>query len=185
MAETHGDISRAAGRPPLEHPYSALALALALSGSERWAAAPSTAAAEGGEGAEEEKEEAEGRFVRSGAANAEGHTGGRSSPGGAPPEEDAEHGDGELAGFGGDSSQLWSTDSERDEGGEERTGPEGEGEEEKGDEGGSTRGGPAVPLPPLEDADGERGGGGGGGDTQEWLRAFENDGERSPRTDGE
>lgn len=160
-----GDIRRAAGQPPPEHPYAALALTLALAGSPTWT---TTAARTDDSGDDGDGDDA----TSSAAANAGGGAGAIRRGGSAK----EEHEDEELAGFGGDSSRLWSTDSEPDEeydGSEGRDGEEGA-EAEKGG-----RGPAEAPLPPLpEDADGR--------DTQEeWLRAFESDGERSPRTDGE
>ena len=187
-----GDIRRAEGQPPPEHPYSALALTLALSGSPSWAAATTAATGDGGgdEGASVSS------FV---AANSSDRgatrrpSSGASLDGGSAARQGQGQGqqDGELAGLGGDSSRLWSTDSERDddddddddEDDEENEGmvmEEGDKEEEEEEEEAKERGrGPALLMEPptvVEDTD-ER-------DTQEWLRAFESDGERSPRTDG-
>lgn len=146
-----GDTDRAGA---LEHPYSALALMLALSGSERW---PTTAAAT-------TREEGEANPVPP--LDSEGK-GGRSSWAAMSGEgEDQEEG-GELYGFGGDSSRLWSTDSEHD--GDSEAKDDEEGEEEAEEENGT-----GVVLQ----------GDAGDAGRHEWLQAFEDDGERSPRTDG-
>lgn len=171
-----GDIRRAEGQPPPEHPYAALALTLALSGSPKWAATSTatyvTAAADDDEGA----------TISSAAANTS-EAGGvtRRLTSGAPLEGGSARAgeeDGELTGLGGDSSRLWSTDSEHDE--EENEGIEGraeEAEEEEATKKGGRGAAVSAPPPAVEDTD-ER-------DTQEWLQAFESDGESSPRTDGE
>lgn len=162
-----GDIRRAAGQPPPEHPYAALALAVALSGSPTWTTTTGT------------DDDDDDDVVSPAATNTEGGGGAGVIRRGSAKEE---HKDGELelAGFGGDLSRLWSTDSER---GEESDGKEGQDDDddEEGTEAETGGRGPpgGAPLTLPEDADvGER-------DTQEWLRAFESDGERSPRTDGE
>lgn len=161
MAGNNSDISRASGKPPLEHPYAALALTLALSGSQRWETAATAATAE--EGGEEEEEKGD---IPSASADVERKEGGRSSRGVLL--EEVEEKDEELAGFGGDSSRLWSTDSEHEE--------ESEGKQVQGVEEGQGIGDPPLAsLPFLEDTD--------EGNTQEWLQAFEND-DGSPRTDG-
>ncbi|CAM9751525.1 unnamed protein product, partial [Hapterophycus canaliculatus] len=156
-----GDTGRAGVRPPRDHPYAALAFMLSLSGSQRWAtaAAANTTAQEGQDEAEADPS------LRSNSAR---KAGSRRSPRTAPSEEGNQQGEqeegGGMFGLGGDSSRLWSTDSERDEE-----------SEEKSADGGSR--GVARPLTVLS-GDAEEAG------TQEWLRAFESDGERSPRTDG-
>eukprot|EP00752_Nemacystus_decipiens_P005155 g4678.t1 len=153
---TRGDVRRAAGQPPPEHPYAALALTLALSGSPTWTTTTGT-----------NDDEA----ISSAAATSAAGGVGAIRRGSAKEQSD----DGELAGLGGDSSRLWSTDNEDDE---ENDGKVGRDEEERG--GGAEKGGrgpPGAPRPLPEDTD-ER-------DTHEWLRAFESDGERSPRTDDE
>lgn len=73
---------------PLEHPYGALALLLALSGSQRWTVEEE----EGGGGQEGDSEEDQ-------------------SKGDALVLNKAT-----LAGLGGESSRLWSTDSDESEG---------------------------------------------------------------------
>ncbi|CAM9190719.1 unnamed protein product [Ectocarpus sp. 6 AP-2014] len=150
----------AAASPPLEHPYAALALALALSGSQRWAAARE---------AEVEGDEREGDTPD--AESVEGGGGGGGSGRLARDEEEGEEWEGAaelLAGFEGDSSRLWSSDS--DEGSEREGGTEEQEEEEDG------VGSLSSALPVVEDVD--------EGGTREWLQAFEDDGEGSPRADG-
>lgn len=148
-----------AASPPLEHPYAALALALALSGSQRWAAAREAKA----EGGEREGDTPVAESVQEGG-------------GGRRPARDKEGGEREgaaeiLADFDGDSSRLWSSDSS-DESGEREGGPE---EEEEQEEDGVGMLSSALPV--LEHVD--------EGGTREWLQAFEDDGEGSPRADGE
>lgn len=148
-------------RPPLEHPYSALALVLGLSGSQKW-----TTVAVG-----EKQRHQEGPGKGFPALDLEGSVG---------PREGLE--EEELAGLGGDSSRLWSTDSEDDEV---------EGDGEGVGEGEGQKGQPSEALLGrrlLRSAEQGRGGGDEAG-TQEWLEAFEDDAasesERSARTDGE
>lgn len=130
---------------PLEHPYGALALLLALSGSQRWAV-------EGQEAEGSEDDESKGDVL-------------------VPNES-------ELAGLGGESSRLWSTDSNESD------------EEEEEWEGGGPSPRPAVYggglLSVIEPTPG--GGSDHEGGTQEWLKAFEDDDDASDstaRTDGQ
>ena len=76
--------------PPLEHPYGALALVLALSGSQRWAPVGGNKGQEVPEG---------GKLTRAGWTDDQGR-------------------ERERSGEGLDTSRLWSTDSEKEEGGE-------------------------------------------------------------------
>ncbi|CAN0114916.1 unnamed protein product, partial [Ectocarpus sp. 12 AP-2014] len=161
--DTGGVNKPAAASPPLEHPYAALALALALSGSQRW-----TAATE----AEVEEDEREGDTPD--AESVEGGGGGGGGGSGRPARDEEGGGGGGgaaelLAAFEGDSSRLWSSDS--DEGSEQEGKPE-EQEQEEEDGVGSL----SSALPGVEDVD--------EGGTREWLQAFEDDGEGSPRADG-
>ncbi|CAN0207634.1 unnamed protein product, partial [Scytosiphon promiscuus] len=160
-----GDSSDKGGaqvRPPLEHPYAALAFMLALSGSQRWTTSgETTTAPEGGE---------QGEAGPAPRMDSEGkEEGSRRSSGEPLLGEAGQEGGGELFGFGGDSSRLWSTDSERDE----EVGSKDDGEDSTG----VSR--PATVLGKDEEEEAEEEG------TQDWLRAFEDDGERSPRTDDE
>eukprot|EP00903_Cladosiphon_okamuranus_P015208 g14056.t1 len=168
-----GDIRRAEGEHPPEHPFAALALTLALSGSPRWATTPTSS---------DDDDDDEGGTISSAAANTSEAWGVTRPPtSGAPLEGGSarvEQEDGELAGLGGDSSRLWSTDSEQeDEEEDEEVESEGRDEEEEEEEEEAAKKGGRGPAVVAVDTD-ER-------DTQEWLRAFESDGERSPRTDDE
>lgn len=168
MVASKADLARA--RPPLDHPYSALSLLLVLSGSQRWDVGERHDAGRDAHAAGEEV-----------AASAiEGWREPREGPGGE-----------DMAAFEGNSSRLWSVDSESEDG-------EGEGMEEGEEEGGSS--GSSVDLGGGRRArgagagcparDGVRYWGGGG--TREWLLDFENDGGgsgsesegSSARTDG-
>ncbi|CAB1120688.1 unnamed protein product [Ectocarpus sp. CCAP 1310/34] len=158
--DTGGVNKAAAASPPLEHPYAALALALALSGSQRWAAAKEAEV----EGDEREGDTPDAESIEGGGCGGSGRS--------ARDEEEGEEREGAaelLAGFEGDSSRLWSSDS--DEGSEREGGPE-EQEQEEEDGVGSL----SSALPGVEDVD--------EGGTREWLQAFEDDGEGSPRADG-
>lgn len=170
MPDAHGEIERPAGEPPPEHPYAALALALALSGSPRWETSPGGAHDDGG-AASSDATSSEGGVIRR-RRRRPSSSSDEPLEGGLGKEEHGE--DGELAGFGGDSSRLWSDDGEEDD--EENEGNERRDAEEEKEEEAEGRRPPVAPLAPVEDV-GER-------DTQEWLQAFESDGERSPRTDG-
>lgn len=159
--------------PPLEHPYGALALVLALSGSQRWASA--------GEDKGQEVQEGGAGLTVSGDQGREG----------------------ERSGQGLDTSRLWSTDSEEEEGGGEE-GEEGRGdgqhEDLEGDgadggglstaaKGGRRRRRRLSSSPGLKAAAPQDGGESEEG-TSEWLKAFESDGsasdgELSPHTDGQ
>lgn len=142
-------------QPPLEHPYSALALVLALSGSERWATAPAAKAQNNQEGELEDLS----------VAGSESGEGPRDWLGGG------------LVGIEGESSRLWSTDSE--------------GEGQGGKENEDIRSSADFRSPqPLSGSDSELEGAiNSEGGTQEWLLAFESGGESESRhsacTDGE
>ncbi|CAM9700389.1 unnamed protein product [Ectocarpus sp. 4 AP-2014] len=160
--DTGGVNKAAAASPSLEHPYAALALALALSGSQRWAAVREAEV----EGDEREGDSPDAESVEGGG----GDGGGGGRP--ARDEEEGEEREGTaelLAVFEGDSSRLWSSDS--DEGSEREGGPEEEQQEEEEDGVGSL----SSALPVVEDVD--------KGGAREWLQAFEDDGEGSPRAD--
>ncbi|CAM9470490.1 unnamed protein product [Laminaria digitata] len=153
-------------QPPLEHPYGALALVLALSGSQRWP----PVCGDQGQGVREREESAgEGWNVSDDQGRKRERLGERLN-----------------------TSRLWSTDSE-EEGGDEGEEEEGGGEhgQHDGGEGAGADGGRGrlSSLPGLEAVAPQDGGESDGG-TSEWLKAFDSDGsasdgELSPHTDGQ
>lgn len=142
--------------PPLEHPYGALALVLALSGSQRWAPV--------GEDKGQEVQEGE-KLVGAGWTDDQGR-------------------ERERSGEGLDTSRLWSTDSEKEEGGEDEDGEDGLSVAAMGSLRRQLSSSPGLEAAALQD------GGESEGGTSAWIKAFESDGsasdgELSPHTDGQ
>lgn len=164
-------------QPPLEHPFAALALVLALSGTSHFQ--PKESGEESLRAKRDDRTEA------------------------IPSSRDRDiRGDGELTGLGGESSRLWSTDSEGDAGDrEEQRGTLGlpPASPSNGSGGGakSLLNDPSAASASLAVRGGDRGEGvGGDGGTREWLQDFaaeqaeasewDSDGEQSSaHTDGE